>query len=64
MSLSQLIERRLGSYVASAPSSILTMSPSQPLATLSSRNVWISSSSWLFIDVAKANSPSTGTNEL
>lgn len=57
--LSQLRLRLLGSYPLSSPSSIFTISPSHDAFTLSSRNVWISSSSLVFMYLANANSPST-----
>jgi hypothetical protein len=62
--LSQFRLRLLGSYPLSSPSNILTIKPSHDAFTDSSRNVWISSSSWPSMDVAYANSPSTGWKAL
>lgn len=59
LTLSQFIDRRLGSYVDESVVNILTIRPSQPSLTLSSRNVWISSVDEPSEDLAKSNSPST-----
>lgn len=60
--MSQFRLRMLGSYPLSLPSNIFTISPSQDAFTLSSKNVWISSSSRPSMCVANENSPSTGTS--
>ena len=62
--LSQFRLRLLGSYPLSVPSSILTIKPSQEALTDSSRKVWMSSSSWPSMEVAKENSPSMGWKAL
>jgi hypothetical protein len=53
------MDRRLGSYVDAGVVNILTIKPSQPSLTDSSKNAWISSVDDPSDDLAKANSPST-----
>jgi hypothetical protein len=57
--LSQLTLRWLGAYRLASPSSILTISPSQPSLTESFRNVCMSSTASLSVERANANSQST-----